>query len=634
MGKEIKPQDNFYDYVNKEWTDTAELPAGYSSWGSFEKLSKKSVDDINNLIDDLKSNVNTLTDNQQKIIKIYNNYLNFEKRNEHGFNPIKDIIAEVDNLKNKSDFTDFLITMNKKYCISFFHSKSIDSDFKDSNLRALLINSMGLGMSDRDFYDQTHPRHKEIKKAYEKYVVDLTKKANVKFNNPNLFELIYNFEDELSKSMLKQEELRDVEKIYNVVSINDLTGYCSFIDWQSYLEVLGYNKAKKIILFEPNFFIKLNEVLNKLSLEDLKDLILFDIIDAYTGVLSFDLEQLVFDYKSVFSGVKEMKPEKERAVSFANSLVGELIGQEYIKKHFSHEAKTDVLKIVDDLIAVYKTRISNLTWMSDITKQKAIEKLSSFTVKIGYPDKFEDFSSIEIKSYTEGGSLLENILNIVKHFKQKDLNELNLPVDKTEWYMDPQTVNAYYNPSSNEICFPAGILQAPFYDIKQSHAKNLGGIGAVIGHEVSHGFDDEGSKFDKNGNLENWWTDEDYKQYQQRTQKIVEQYSQYEINGTKVNGKLTLGENIGDLGGLSAALDICLNQSPNDVKEFFENYAFVWRRISTPEKINTSLLLDPHSPEEFRCNGVLVNIDKFHEVYKTKPGDNMYKPKEERIKIW
>ncbi|QHX36482.1 M13 family metallopeptidase [Spiroplasma sp. BIUS-1] len=630
----IRAQDNFFDHINKDWIDSTELPSGYPSWGSFEMLHKKSIDDIKEMIMEFKVKTNDLNSDQEKIVNLFNNYLNQEERNKQGIEPIKEIISEIDSLKDKNEFTQFLIDVFKKFNISYFHSKGIDSDFKNSNVRALMIGSMGLGMSDRDFYDESHPRHKEIKEAYKVYLEDIAKTSKIEFYTNKIFDLVYNFEKEISQSMLKQEELRSPENIYNVVSIKDLNNYCSFINWDSYLTQTGYSKAEVLILSEPKFMEKLNEMLTAISLDDLKDFMKIKTVVAYSSILSLDLYQINFNYSSVFSGVKEMKPEIDRAVEFTNSRLGELLGQEYVKKHFSKEAKEDVLSMVNDLIRIYSNRIKNLEWMSQTTKDKAIDKLNSFTVKIGYPDKFEDYSKIEIRSYEQGGSLYENMKNLSKYFLEKELREINLPVDKTKWYMDPQTVNAYYNPTSNEICFPAGILQKPFYDINEPRAKNLGGIGAVIGHEVSHGFDDEGSKFDKNGNFENWWTEDDYKQYSLRTEKLVEQYNKYEINGTNVNGKLTLGENIGDLSGVAAALDICKEQCPEDIKLFFENYATVWMRKSTDELKNTRLLIDPHSPEEFRCNGVLINIDEFHDVYETQPGDGMYLEKEKRIKIW
>ncbi|ASZ09000.1 hypothetical protein CK556_01345 [Mesoplasma chauliocola] len=629
----IRPQDNFYDSVNKEWIDNNELPDGYASWGSFEMLQKKSIDDIKNILNDLVAK-SDLDKESKMLVNLRSNYLNNDSRNKQGIDPIKPILSTIENLKDKKQITSLFVELYQKWGVSFFHSKGVDSDFKDSNLRALMIDSMGLGMSDRDFYDTTHPRHNEIKKAYEEYINNLVKISGLKLSTKDIFSLIYNFEDKISKSMFKQEELREPENIYNVVTIKDLNEICPIINWTIYLKETGYDKAKKIILTEPKYFTELNKMLNEIDINDLKDIMLYKVTSSYSKLLSIDLYENGFKYGSVFSGVKKMKPIEDRVVEFVDGTLGELLSKEYVKRHFSPDAKKDVLKMVHDLLDVYEKRIKTLDWMSEVTKTKAIEKLKSFTIKIGYPDKWEDLSDVEILSYEEGGSLFDNMLSLSKHYINKEIKEINLPVDKTKWYMDAQTVNAYYNPTSNEICFPAGILQKPFYDVNQSHAANLGGIGAVIGHEVSHGFDDEGSKFDKYGNFENWWTEQDNEQYKLRTQKVVEQYNEYQINGSNVNGKLTLGENIGDLSGVAAALDICKTQSPEGLKDFFTNYALVWRRKATDEQKNTRLLVDPHSPEEFRCNGVLVNIDEFHEVYKTKPGDGMYKTKEERTKVW
>ncbi len=634
MKDKLRAQDNFYDYINKKWIEENDLPEGYASWGSFEILRKKSIDDIKDLIFDMKNKSDKAIRDQKLIINLFNNYLNKDFRNKEGLKPIENIIKDIDNLKSKEEFTNFLIKMFDKYSLSFFHSKSVDADYKNSNLRALMIGSMDLGMSDRDFYETTHPRHKDIKEAYKIYIDNLLRVSKISFKTKDLFELIYNFEYEVSRSMLRREEFRVPENIYNIFTIDELNNVCSFIDWSKYLSETGYDKASKIIVTEPNYLKKLNELLATLSVEDLKDILTFKVIAGFSSLTSDELYDINFQYSTIFTGVKEKRPEIERAVEFVNNSLGELLGKEYVKKHFSEDAKNDVLDIVKKLIKVYSKRIQDLTWMTDTTKKKALEKLNNFTIKIGYPDKFENFDDIEIKTYEEGHSLIDNIQAIKKHFVKKELAEINDPVDKEKWYMYPQTVNAYYSPSSNEICFPAAILQSPFYNINESRAKNLGGIGAVIGHEVSHGFDDEGGKFDKDGNLNNWWSEEDYKQYNNLTKKLVEQYNSYKIKDSNVNGTLTLGENIGDLSGLAAALDICLEECPNDLKTFFESFAFIWRRKSTDELKNTRLLVDPHSPEEFRCNGVLVNIDKFHEVYQTKPGDGMYKSPEDRIKVW
>ncbi|AAT75598.1 putative membrane metallo endopeptidase [Mesoplasma florum L1] len=629
----IRPQDNFYDSVNKEWIDNNELPDGYASWGSFEMLQKKSTDDIKAIINELV-NATKLDRDSKMIANLRSNYLNDKARNKQGIKPIQPILNKISALTDKKELTSLFVDLFQEWGISFFHSKGVDSDFKDSNLRALMIDSMGLGMSDRDFYEETHPRHEEIKNAYKNYIENLVKLSGVRLNTKDIFNLIYSFEEKISKSMFKQEELREPENIYNVVTIKELNDICPIVDWTEYLNKTGYDKASKIILTEPKYFEKLNQMIEEISLDDLKDIMSYKVTSSYSRMLTIDLYENSFKYGSVFSGVKKMKPIEDRVVEFVDGTLGELISKEYVKRHFSEDAKKDVLKMVNDLLKVYENRINTLDWMSDETKTKAIEKLNSFTIKIGYPDKWEDLSDVEILSYEEGGSLFDNMQSLAKHYIKKELKEINLPVDKTKWYMDAQTVNAYYNPTSNEICFPAGILQKPFYDVNQSHAANLGGIGAVIGHEVSHGFDDEGSKFDKDGNFENWWTETDNEQYKLRTQRVVDQYNEYQINGSNVNGKLTLGENIGDLSGVAAALDICKAQSPNDLKDFFTNYALVWRRKATDEQKNTRLLVDPHSPEEFRCNGVLVNINEFHEVYETKPGDGMYKPEEERTKVW
>ncbi|AVP49298.1 M13 family metallopeptidase [Williamsoniiplasma luminosum] len=634
MGKNTKLEDNFYQHYNQEWIEKTPIPDGYSSWGSFEILHQKSLDDVKNLIESLKKNPAKLNLAQTQILNLFDNYLNFNKRNEQGISPIQPIINKIDQLSSKADFTKFLIESFLEFKITFFHSIGIDSDDKNSFQRASIIDSIDLGMRDRDFYEPTNNRYQELKNAYEIYVNSLIKESGVSFNGTNVFQTIFDFETEAAKVMLKPEEWRDPNNTYNVVDFAQLNQLCSFIDWKTYFNQTGYDKAKIMVLHEPKFFAKLNELLLKTDLTAIKDIMKFQVLSSFSKLLTEKIYEIKFQYASIFNGIEKMKTPINQAVEFVNKLLGEIIGQEYIKEHFSESAKQDVLTIVKDLIRIYSNRIQKLDWMSQTTKQQAIEKLNAITIKIGYPDKWNDFSSVIINKYADGGSLFENVMNISKFFIEKNLKEIALPVDRDKWSMHPQTVNAYYNPNTNEICFPAGILQAPFYDIKQSKAQNLGGIGAVIGHEVSHGFDDQGSRYDKIGNLNNWWTDEDHQQYHLRTQKLVEQYNQYQIDGIHVNGKFTLGENIGDLSGLAAALDICKEQCPNDLKAFFENNAMVWRRTMVDRERHTRLVIDPHSPEEFRCNGVFIHLDEFHETYNTKPGDQMYLDPEKRIKVW
>ncbi|PPE06763.1 M13 family metallopeptidase [Mesoplasma corruscae] len=631
----VRAQDDFFNYVNGEWISQTSLPKGYAWWGSFQILRKKSDDDIRSLIDELLAK-NDLSLEEQQIVNLYRNFLNDESRNKFGIQPIMPMIEQIDKLDSKENLTEFFIAMEKKWRISFFGSFSISLDIKDSNTKVLYVGSMGLGMSDRDYYDPKNPRHKEVKSAYKKYIEKVAELSKVPFKTKNLFDLVYDVEDQIAKVKLPKEELRNPDNTYNLISLQELSDQYSFINWKGILELWGVNpdSDRKIIISQPKCVAKIQEIVNAMSLDDLKDFMKIDLLTSMTGSLSLDYYEASFEYGSVFSGVKDKRPREERAANFVNSVFGEVLSKEYVKRHFSPKSKDLVLKMVKDLFAVYKVRINQLDWMSEDTKQKAVEKLDSFKVKIGYPDKWEDYSKIQIRSFEEGGSLYENLRNIGDYFFEKEISEINDPVDKTKWGMYAQTVNAYYSPTANEICFPAAILQKPFFDEHQSLAANLGGIGAVIGHEVSHGFDDQGSRFDKDGNFKDWWQPKDHKIYKQITQKLVEQYNEYEFDGTHVNGKLTLGENIGDLSGVSAALDICREQAPEGFKEFFENFAKVFCQISTPEHRNTALLTNPHSPEICRINGTLVNIDEFHDTYQTKPGDKMYKPKAKRIKVW
>lgn len=633
---DVNLKDDFYTFVNQQWLNEAVIPKEYSSWSNFTDLRIQSSENIKAIIEELKQNKDSLQKNsdQEKLVKFYETAINMEQRNKQGIKPLEKYLYKVSTLKNYDDIEKSIAYL----ALNGFDSilpVGIDGDLEDSSKNILYIGSAKTGLN-RSYYFDEDKKTLNIQNEYKKYL----QKLFVLNNNSNedalkKANMVFEFEKKLAKNQYTKEESRDIDKLNNPYTLDNIDSLSKTIVINNYLKELNLENPNKILVMNPNYIKDLDNILVNENFDGFKAYLEANLLSQSSSFLSKDFMVCEFDFKKVFSGVQKMKTDEKIASELIDSLFSEQLGKIYVEKHFSKEAKEDVKNMVKEIIQTYKNRIDRLDWMSEQTKIKAKEKLDAITIKIGYPDEFETFDDLEIKSYNEGGSLLSNIINHSKYQIQKNFSLLNKDVDKAKWHMSPQTVNAYYNPSNNEIVFPAGILQSPFYSYDASKEANLGGIGAVIGHEISHGFDDQGSRFDKDGNMVNWWTKKDLEEYNKRTKKLAEQYSKYEaLDGEYVNGNLTLGENIADLGGVSVALEIAKKQKDANLDEFFKSYAKIWRNIKTDEIISYLLKNDPHSPGIFRVNGILTNIDEFYETYNITEDDKMFIEKEYRIRIW
>lgn len=630
--EKTRAQDDFYLSINGEWLKDTKIPDGEAAWGTGEAVNKNVSDNLRAIVEeystkkDLKEN-----SNEKKLVDMYNSFLDYSSRNRDGVKPIKPYLNEIEKISNAKDIINFIKNGNKN-----FFTCEVGGDLKDSNMNILYIGAGSLGLPQKSFYFEKDANTKKIQDAYKNYLKKLfILKGDSEATAKTKVNSVYEYEKNIASSMLSQEEARNIEKLYNVYTIDELNKLCPSVNMKEVLKALGLEKANKIVVVQPEYLKKLDAVLKTANISTLKNYLEARLLSSSAGLLDTNFEKAQFEYSKVFTGVNQIKPAKETAFDVVNGSLSEILGQVYVQKYFSKEAKQDVESMVKALLNAYEKRISNLDWMSDATKAKAIKKLKTMDIKIGYPDEWEDYSQITIKTYENGGSLVENLKNIGKHFQKKQLSKLNKPVNKKEWGMSPQTINAYYNPSVNEIVFPAAILQAPFYSYGASKAQNLGGIGTVIGHEISHAFDDQGSRFDENGNMVNWWTDADFAKYTERTKKLEEDYSKLEVLPNEfINGKLTLGENIADLGGISAALDVLKTTENPNYDEFFKAYATIWRGKMTDEIQKMLIKMDPHSPKEYRVNQVLKNIEEFYKTYNVTEKDKMYTKPENRRKVW
>ncbi|KZN68457.1 M13 family metallopeptidase [Pseudoalteromonas luteoviolacea] len=638
----IRPQDDFYYHVNGKWFEKTEIPADKSNYGSFTELYDESQKALRVILESAANNSNAKPDSDEyKLGAFYKSYTDELAREELGVAALNDYLEPIRELKDKSQLPQLMakVLMQGGTTPMAWY---VNNDAKNSSVNALYLYQTGLGLPDRDFYLKDTEKFVNVRAEYQAYITNLLfefgydeKQAEEAANG------IIALETQIAQAQWSRVDSRDASKTYNKLNVKEFNKQLADFDIEAYLNALGTD-LEEIIVSQPTYFTALSEVIKQSNVDVWRDYLTFHFASNYAELLERKLVDLHFGfYGKTLRGVEEQAPTWKKAVDASNDVLGELLGKIYVKEYFPPEAKARMTKMVDNLIAGFSQSIDELVWMSPETKVAAKEKLNKFTPKIGYPDKWRDYSKLEISA----DDLVGNFARYNEWAYKDMLNEVGKPVDRSKWYMTPQTVNAYYNPVNNEIVFPAAILQPPFFNLEADDAVNYGAIGAVIGHELGHGFDDQGAKYDGDGNLRNWWTQSDLSQFEARGQKLIQQFDQFKpFEDAHVNGQLTLGENIGDLGGLTVAFKAYqLSLNGQDAPEidgytgeqrFFMGWAQIWRREYRDEELRNRLMTDSHSPSQYRVIGILSNMPQFHEAFDVKEGDGMYIKPEERVKIW
>jgi predicted metalloendopeptidase len=648
MDKSVKPSDDFFRFVNGNWLDKNEIPADRTRWGSFDELRKKTDDDMKVILNEaLQNPAYTNETDQGKALNLYRSIMDTVSRNKLGIKPLEPYLKKINAVKNVSDLKKLLIEMETEGGIGFF-GVGVSTDAKNSNRNVVNVGLGSLGLPDRDYYVSDEADSKEKREKYHAHIIKMMSYLGEKPDQAKASaDKILTLEIAMATPRLDRVERRDRRKTYNPMTVAELQKLTPTINWEDYLTGVGLPVVDTLIVSQPKYMTALETIFKENKVEDWKAYMRWTLLNRSSGMLSTEIGNANWDFfGKTLTGAVKQRPLEERALQTTNGSLGEALGKIYVEKMFPAEAKEKAKKMIDNVFLAFENRINNLPWMAKSTKLNAIEKLKKSNVKIGYPDKWKDYSKVTIVAPSAGGTFFDNMKNISKWRNDQNFAKLNKPVDKTEWFMSPQTVNAYYNASYNEIVFPAAILQPPFYDYKADEAVNYGGIGAVIGHEISHGFDDSGSRYNADGNLVNWWSDEDLKQFTELGGALADQYSQLEpLPGIFVDGKFTLGENIGDLGGVSAALDglkIHLKKSGNPglidgftpEQRFFISWATIWRSKARDEAIKNLVKTDTHSPGQYRAYVPLQNVDAFYEAFNIKPGDGMYIAEDKRVRIW
>lgn len=648
MDKNTKPNNDFFRFVNGTWLDKTEIPADKTRWGSFDELRQRTDHDALTILKDASKNPKYKSNTDQgKAVNLYKSIMDTVSRDKRGIAPLKVQLAKIDAVKNVADLQQ-LLQESEPYGGAGFFGAYVNPDEKNSNRNIVEVGTGRLGLPDRDYYVS---EDKDSKEKREKYAVHVAKMLQYLGEKPEQAKAeadkILDLETALATAKLNRVERRDSRNTYNPMSVADLQKMTPSINWNAYFTGIGLPKIDSIIVSQPKYMAALETILKENKVDSWKAYMRWTLLNNKSGVLSTEIDKANWEfYGKTLTGAMKQRNREERALQTINSAVGEALGKLYVEKKFPAEAKAKAEKMIRNVFKAYENRINNLTWMSPETKLQAIAKIRKSTIKIGYPDKWEDYSKLTLKSPAEGGNLYDNMQSLNKWEHEKNIAELGKPVDKQKWGMSPQTVNAYYNSSFNEIVFPAAILQPPFYNYQADEAVNYGGIGGVIGHEISHGFDDSGSRYNAEGNLMDWWTENDLKQFTALTGALADQYSALQpLPGTFVDGKFTLGENIGDLGGINAAYDglqLYLKENGNPglidgftpEQRFFISWATIWRSKMRDEAIKSQVKTDPHSPGIYRSYVPLQNVDAFYDAFGIKPGDGMYIEPSKRVKIW
>lgn len=643
MDMSVRPGDDFYQYAGGGWLKANPMKPEYSSYGVFNDLAETNRKQIRELFENLSKEKHAFGSVGQKVADLYNMAMDSVRLNKEGAAPLQKDLDKVKAFSKKADFTAFIADQHL-YKGNPFFGIGVDTDLKNSDLNVMWLSAGTSGLPDRDYYLNTDADSKKKQEAYRAYLSKIFQLSGYKKKEAEkAAKVIYNIEYQFAEAKMSRAEARDYNKLYNIYTIDMLQKNYPAIQWAKYFKLMGVKDVKQVILTEPKVMAVAQKLMSTLSEQDIKYYVAGLIIKSSTSVLSDDFVNANFDfYGRLLNGQKEQKARWKRALGFPNSLLGEAVGELYVNKYFAGESKAKMLKLIDNLRKALATRIANLTWMNDTTKINALVKLNSFTVKVGYPDKWRDYSKLTIDP---AKSLYDNVAAATYVETLRNLEKFGKPVDKSEWGMTPQTVNAYYNPTTNEICFPAAILQAPFFDVNADDATNYGAIGVVIGHEMTHGFDDQGRNFNADGNMVDWWTAGDSKRFTAAAEKLAAQFDQITVVGDlKANGHLTLGENIADQGGLRISYDAFkTTQQFQEGKEidgftpaqrFYLSYGRIWAEHMTEEAIYQQTKSDPHSIGRNRVNATLRNIDTWYDAFGVKEGDKMWLAPAERAIVW
>lgn len=637
----VKFSEDFFLAVNGKWLAETAIPADKASYGSFHILNDNSQQAVKAIIDEVSARADLKAgSDEHKLGSFYNSFMDEATIEKLGLSPLQPQLDAIKAVTDKSQLAALFASLQRDG-IAIPFGWYVNNDAKNSSEYAVYLGQGGLGLPDRDYYFKDDEASVNIINQYKAYLTDMFTLAG-NTDAAAAAERVYALEKALAEHHWTRLESRNADKTYNKMSATELNSSMGSFDWAAFAEGVKLAGVSDIIVRQPSYFEGFAKVVQSADLQTWQDYLTMRAINSYADKLSSNFADRRFAfYSTTLSGVEEQQPRWKRAVDASDEVLGELTGKLYVERHFKPEAKARMEQLVANLIKAYEISIKELEWMTEETKVAALEKLSTFTPKIGYPDKWKDYSALEIKA----DDLVGNFMR-ASHWAYDDmLNKLGKPIDKSEWFMTPQTVNAYYNPVNNEIVFPAAILQPPFFNMEADDAVNYGGIGGVIGHEVGHGFDDQGAKYDGNGNLRNWWTEQDKGQFQARGAKLIGQYNRFEpLPGVNVNGAVALGENIGDLGGMTVALKayhLSLEGKEAPVMDgftgeqrFFISWAQVWRTKFREEALRRQLSTGPHSPAHYRVIGVLPNIPEFYTAFDIKEGDKMYLPPEQRVKIW
>jgi predicted metalloendopeptidase len=638
--RSVRPQDDLFRFVNGTWLAKTEIPADRSNYGAFSKLADDVETNLRVIVDEAAAS-NAVAGTEQRMIgDFYASFMDEERAEQRGVEPLAGELAAIEAIRNRTGLVDYLAHL-QVLGIDNPIGIVILPDAKRPDVYTIHADQAGLGMPDRDYYLSEDEKFVAMRASYSRYVTDLLSLAG-RADAAGPVQAVMALETRLAKAQWPNVDLRDYDKTYNPFDLAGARKLTPAIDWPHYLEMMGVANHDSVIIGEPSYFKELSRALGDVPLPVWKDYLRVRVVDDLAPYLNAAVVERAFDFNGrTLTGTPEIRPRWKRGLAETEAAIGDMLGKAYVARHFPPAAKARMDELIANLLSAFASSIDELEWMGPETRRAAHAKLESFTVKIGHTEKWKEYPGLVVKR----DDLVGNVLRAREVNHRREIGKLGQPIDKTEWFMTPQTVNAYYNPQANEIVFPAAILQPPFFDMTADDAVNYGGIGAVIGHEISHGFDDQGRKFDGAGMLRDWWTAEDSQRFQARADELVKQYSAYSpFEGANVNGQLTLGENIGDLSGIAVAhkaYHIALEGREAPVldgytgdQRFFIGWGQIWARKYREDELRKRLLTDPHSPSEYRCNGTVRNMPQFEAAFGVEPGDRLFLPPEQQVRIW